>query len=181
MDQVAWARDLAAHLLAKSLPRRWSHVQGVGRTAESIAHIVRDDAEILACAAWLHDIGYSPRLKSTGLHALDGARYLRDQQKSEGRLCRLVAHHSLAAIEASRRGLSDILNREFPPLDGLLMDALTYCDMTTDPDGNTVDVAVRLREIEERYGANNIITQSIREAEPHILDAVRRIKAVGGW
>ena len=31
------------------------------------------------CAAWLHDVGYAPSLVETGLHALDGARFLRDR------------------------------------------------------------------------------------------------------
>ncbi len=36
------------------------------------------DAGLLEAAAWLHDIGYLPELARTGLHGLDGARYLRD-------------------------------------------------------------------------------------------------------
>ncbi|HEX3192303.1 MAG TPA: hypothetical protein VHS30_21235 [Streptosporangiaceae bacterium] len=38
----------------------------------------------MEAAAWLRDIGYTPGLAVTGLHALDGARYLRDAM-----LCRL--------------------------------------------------------------------------------------------
>jgi hypothetical protein len=45
----------------------------------------------------------------TGLHALDGARYLRDAQHADAMLCRLVAHHSCAMIEAGERGLADVL------------------------------------------------------------------------
>jgi HD superfamily phosphodiesterase len=59
-------------------------------------------------AAWLHDIGYAPGLAVTGLHALDGARYLRDAQHADAMLCRLVAHHSWAIIEARERGLADV-------------------------------------------------------------------------
>jgi len=52
------------------------------------------DADLLEAAAWLHDIGYAPALAVPGLHALDGARYLRDAQHADAMLCRLVAHHS---------------------------------------------------------------------------------------
>jgi hypothetical protein len=38
---------------------------------------------------------------------LDGARYLRDDQHADTMLCRLVAHHSHAIVEAGERGLAD--------------------------------------------------------------------------
>ena len=60
----------------------------------------------LEAAAWLHDIGHAPGLAVTGLHALNGARYLRDAQHADAMLCRLVAHHSCATIEAGERGLA---------------------------------------------------------------------------
>jgi hypothetical protein len=178
MDRVTWARALAERLLAGPLPRRWSHVQGVGRKAESIAHIVGEDAGILICAAWLHDIGYSPSLVQTGLHSLDGARYLRDFENAASEVCRLVAHHSEATVEASNRGLTDTLNREFPALDGPLADALTYCDMTTSPDGHSVQVTDRLDEIAARYGPRTLVGRSINQARKSIEEAVRAIESV---
>src|ERR1039457_5359244 len=75
---TAWAQSLARTLLADALPRRWSHVQGVAARARSLAPAVGADADLLEAAAWLHDIGYLPELAATGLHGLDGARYLRD-------------------------------------------------------------------------------------------------------
>jgi hypothetical protein len=56
----------------------------------------------------LHDIGYAPGLAVTGLHAQDGARYLRDAQHADAMLCRLVAHHTCASVEAGERGLADL-------------------------------------------------------------------------
>jgi hypothetical protein len=44
-----------------------------------------------------------PGPASTGLHALDGVRYLRHAQHADAMLCRLVAHHSCAIIEAEER------------------------------------------------------------------------------
>jgi hypothetical protein len=52
-------------------------------------------------------------------------------------LCRLVAHHSCAIIEAGERGLADVLSSEFEPAPYALSSVLTYCDMTTSPDGGT--------------------------------------------
>jgi HD superfamily phosphodiesterase len=178
VEHVPWARDLARRLLAEPLPRRWSHTVGVGQLAERVAHVVGEDADRLICAAWLHDIGYSPALVASGFHPLDGARYLRDVERADERLCRLVAHHSYATVEARRRGLAKELEGEFSPVDGLVADALTYCDMTTGPDGVPVEVETRLAEIVSRYGEGDLVAESIREAEPRIVRSVRAVRAL---
>src|SRR4029077_12841040 len=149
---ASWAQQLARALLQEALPRRWAHVQGVAARARSLAPVLGADADLLEAAAWLHDIGYAPRLATTGLHQLDGARYLRDAQQADAMLCRLVAHHSCAIIEAGERGLADTLSCEFEPAPDVLASVLTCCDMTTGPDGRPVPVEQRLADIHERYG-----------------------------
>ncbi|MFI6073925.1 HD domain-containing protein [Actinoplanes sp. NPDC051343] len=177
MDQVEGARELARQLLAVPLPRRWFHSQGVGRKAESVAALVGDDGPALVAASWLHDVGYSPDLVVTGMHQLDGARYLRDVARADDLVCRLVAHHSCAFIEGRNRGLGDQLADEFPPVGGMLSDAITYADMTTTPDGEPIDVEQRLAEILDRYGPDHLVAGSISEAGPLIIGSVQRIKA----
>jgi hypothetical protein len=130
----------------------------------------------LEAAAWLHDIGYAPGLAVTGLHALDGARYLRDAQHADAKLCRLVAHHSCAVIEAEERGLADVLSLEFDPAPHVLSAVLTYCDMTTSPDGEPVSVDRRLAEIHHRYGPGHLVSRSIQRATPMILRAVEQVQ-----
>jgi hypothetical protein len=172
-----WAERLARTLLERALPRRWAHVQGVVGRARSLAATLGADAEILEAAAWLHDIGYLPELAQTGMHGLDGARYLRDVHHAEPLLCRLVAHHSYAVIEAEERGLARVLNREFASPPRKLADALTFCDMTTSPDGDQVQVTHRLAEIHDRYGSGHLVSRSIRRATPLILQAVSHVHA----
>jgi HD domain len=174
---AAWAEGLARALLADSLPRRWSHVQGVAARARTLEPSLGPDAGLLEAAAWLHDIGYLPELAETGLHGLDGARYLRDVQHAERLLCRLVAYHSCAVIEAEERGLAYILTREFTPPPQHLADALTFCDMTTSPDGDQVQVTDRLAEIHNRYGTGHLVSRSISRATPLILEAVGQVDA----
>ena len=174
---AAWAEGLARALLAGSLPRRWSHVQGVAARARTLKPSLGPDADLIEAAAWLHDIGYLPELAQTGLHGLDGARYLRDVQHAEPLLCRLVAHHSCAVIEAEERGLAHVLTREFTPPPQTLADALTFCDMTTSPDGDQVHVTRRLAEIHDRYGTGHLVSRSIRRATPLILEAVGQVNA----
>jgi predicted hydrolase (HD superfamily) len=177
MASTAWARDLARQLLAEALPQRWAHTQGVGKAAVRIAHVVGGDAELLVSAAWLHDLGYTPELVRTGFHPLDGARYLRDKHGADERLCRLVANHSCADIEAGHRHLGQDLAVEFPAAGGLIEDALLFCDMTTSPTGAPVTVDDRLAEIFARYGDGSIVTRSMREAGPRIAKSAGRVTA----
>ncbi|MFY1696330.1 MULTISPECIES: HD domain-containing protein [unclassified Solwaraspora] len=172
---VARAAELAEERLAAALPRRWRHVQAVAGKAGEVSHVLDPaDAEVLVAAAWLHDVGYAPGVADTGLHALDGGRWLRRVGVSD-RVAALVAHHSCALFEAEERGLRDELAAEFPQEQSLTADALWYADMTTGPDGHDVAVADRLAEIEQRYGPDHPVTRFWVRARPTLLEAVERI------
>ncbi|MEU6019789.1 HD domain-containing protein [Streptomyces sp. NPDC047515] len=175
---VKWACVVAEAELSAPLPRRWAHSQGVAQRAADLAGVLGDDAELLTSAAVLHDVGYAPRLAVTGIHPLDGARFLHDVHAADERLVRLVANHSLALLEAEERGLRDVLEVEFPLLDDQrLVDALVYCDMTTTPDGEGTSVEARLAEINVRYGSDSLVGRFIRRASPEIRAAVERVEA----
>lgn len=174
-----WAHAVAERELALSMPPRWAHSQGVARRATGLEVLDADDADLLAAAAVLHDVGYAPRLAVTGFHALDGARFLRDDHRADKRLLRLVANHSFALLEAKERGLREALETEFPPLDDqFLTDALVWCDMTTTPSGKPTTVAERVAEIASRYGEDSVVGRFIRRASPEILGAVARVESV---
>ncbi|MEV5554363.1 HD domain-containing protein [Nonomuraea wenchangensis] len=175
MGQAEWAHDLAKDLLETDLPRRWAHTQGVAARAVSLAPILGDATDTLIAAAYLHDIGYAPRLVVTGFHPLDGARYLRDVQHADDTLCRLVAHHSCAVNEALERSLFEALTAEFDAVGPELIRELTYCDMTTGPDGTHLDVTERLAEIHSRYGPEHLVSRSIATSTPCILAAVKAV------
>jgi hypothetical protein len=168
------APALAEVLLATSCPRRWVHVQGVAAAAVDVSTRLDGVDEDLVASAWLHDIGYAPDLVVTGFHSLDGARYLRDEGFGP-RLAGLVAHHSYARIEAGIRGLGAVLDAEFPNEESLSADALCYCDMTTGPDGERVEVEERLAEIRVRYGPGDVVTQFVDRAGSEIVATVRRV------
>ncbi|MFE9426206.1 HD domain-containing protein [Kitasatospora sp. NPDC006697] len=172
-----WAYDLAESLLAEPLPRRWAHSLGVANRARSLQPILGPDAELLEAAAVLHDIGYTPKLATTGFHPLDGARFLRDAAGVDDRVVRLVANHSCALLEAEERGgtLQRELAEEFPLEEPNLVDALIYCDMTTTPDGELTTTPERIAEIVGRYGPDSVVGRFIRRAEPEIHGAAQRV------
>lgn len=173
-----WACAVAEEELCGPFPRRWAHSQGVAQRAVEVTRLLGGDAELLTSAAFLHDVGYAPRLAATGFHPLDGARFLRDVHAADERLVRLVANHSFALLEAEERGLRAVLEAEFPLLDDQrLVDALVHCDMTTTPDGQVTTVEARLAEITGRYGSDSLVGRFIRRASPDILAAVGRVEA----
>ncbi|MGC5309268.1 HD domain-containing protein [Micromonospora zamorensis] len=165
---------IAETLLAAQLPRRWTHVQMVAAKAKVVG-IVFPDAErsALVTAAWLHDIGYAPAVMVSGLHALDGARWLRKQGFDE-RVAGLVAYHSCAFFEAEERGLVEELSTDFADEKSPVRDALWYADMTTGPDGQDMSVEDRLAEVRKRYGPDHLVTRFWGRAEPTLMEAVRR-------
>jgi putative nucleotidyltransferase with HDIG domain len=157
---------------------RWRHVVGVATSARAIAHsLPAADRELLVAAAWLHDIGYAPALRDSGLHALDGARYLHSTG-AEPRLCGLAANHSASIVEAEVRGLAATLKAEFPVDPSEVADALTYADMTTGPQGQPMTVHERLAEILQRYPTEHVVHESILRASPTLTAAVRRVERI---
>jgi HD superfamily phosphodiesterase len=169
------AKALACRLLADELPRRWAHTQGVARRARSLAIILGHHSELIEAAAFLHDIGYSSAVSSSGFHPLDGARYLRDVVGADSVLCQLVAHHSGALVEAEERGIEQ-LGREFAVPDLDLLHALTYCDLTADVSGRRVDVDERLSEILARYPREHVVHRSVVRSAPALRSAVMEIQ-----
>ncbi|WP_330465143.1 HD domain-containing protein [Micromonospora zamorensis] len=176
-DLLMQAAELAERHLAGGLPRRWKHVQAVALKADRIAHVLDDaDAQALVASAWLHDLGYAPSVADTGLHALDGARWLLANGWPR-RIAALVAHHSCAQFEADERGLGNVLAEEFDQERSSTADALWFADMTTGPDGQDLDVLERLAEIHQRYGPDSVVVRFWARATPTLLEAVERTEA----
>lgn len=172
-ELVQRARTVVERSLRGHLPRRWAHTLGVAaRAAHARVLVSVDEIETLVAAAYLHDIGYSPEIVKTGLHALDGATFLRNSGFSD-RICGLVAHHSCAYREAELRGLSPQL-ANWEDEQSIVRDALWWADMTTTPDGDPTNVYDRIEEIQKRYGPEDLVTFFIRQAKPELVAAVER-------
>lgn len=171
---VERARSLAEEQIA-GLGRRWDHVQAVAANAERIrAHLDPEAGDCLVAAAWAHDIGYGPEVRATGFHPLDGARFLRSQGFPE-LVVSLVAFHSGAAVEATVRGIDGLAEFREPAAE--VLDALTFCDLTSGPDGSPVSAAARLDEVVTRYGPDDPVHRAVSLSREDLLAAVRRVQS----
>ena len=172
--QVMQARVAAEALLA-AVPARLAHVRGVAPTADALrAHFDVATGDCLVAAAWLHDIGYAPSLRVTGFHPVDGALFARGEGFDE-LVVSLVAFHSGAPAEARVRGISALSAFAEPPQ--RVLDALTFCDLTTGPDGSTVAPHDRLDDVLQRYEPDDAVHQAVHSARDELLATVERVYA----
>ncbi|MGA6163523.1 HD domain-containing protein [Amycolatopsis magusensis] len=162
-----------AQELVEPLETRWRHVQAVAfRSTELTDAVAANQRDELVAAAWLHDIGYSPSIKCTGFHPLDGALHLQANEWPSA-IVNLVAHHSGARFEAAERGMSQQLAR-FPFRDSATLDALVTADLTTGPGGERFTYDERIAEILKRYPPEDPVHRTWAKAAPILKEAVRR-------
>ena len=96
------AADIA-HYILRGAPERLEHSRGVAERSMFLTLAVEDDqAPLLVAAAWLHDIGDGPGLKTTGFHPLDGAQHL-----STGR-------HPFIRLSSTLREISRLCSASLP-------------------------------------------------------------------
>ena len=172
--QVTRARAVAESRLVV-LPDRFTHVRGVVAAANGLrAQFDAASGDCLVAAAWLHDIGYAPSVRSTGFHPVDGAIFARREGFDE-LVVSLVAFHSGAPAEARERGINGLSAFSVPPQQ--LLDALTFCDLTTGPDGSAVSPRDRLHEVLQRYGPDDPVHRAVDSVHRELLAAVDRVRA----
>ena len=174
-QMVAIAADLTQHIL-DSDPDRLAHSKAAARRAEFLTLTVEPEcAALLVAAAWLHDIGYAPRLRDTGFHPIDGARHLQIIGWPPA-ICNLVAHHSGARFVASILHLDRQLEA-YPFSQDAVSDALTVADQTIGPKGQAMTLDERMSDMLKRHGPNSPNALAHPQREPYIRAAAMRVAA----
>lgn len=176
---IETAQEVAERLL-RDVGSRLAHTRCVARQAADGGRALEERwAAAVHAAAWLHDIGYSPVVANSGLHALDGARRAR-AEGFDGDVCSLVAWHTGAVFEARVRGLQDELQAEFAQPPTLALDVLTWADLTSSPTGQLVSTDMRLEEIFNRYQPGCEVHRAITTATSHFRHSVDRVEQLRG-
>ncbi|WP_432738245.1 HAD-IIB family hydrolase [Maridesulfovibrio sp. FT414] len=156
---------------------RLAHMRQARRTAERLVNQLGYDsvlAEKIVTAALFHDVGYSEELRSTGFHPLDGAVFLAHCNAPE-EVIEAVLWHSSTPIEIESMPEMKTLYDRFPEpeLDGIIHDAVRYCDFRTSPVGEPFTFGQRIAELEHRFGADSIPPWIARATLP----VARRVQA----
>lgn len=169
VDEI-WEQATARRLLA-TVGTRYRHTVCVAERAAAAARVLLppDAAKSVIRAAWVHDIGYNPDLARTGLHSLDGARWLRDSDV-DSFVCDLVAFHTTAYAESMVRGLSDQLVHEFSRPDAASLRVLTWADMTSSPSGDPCGIDDRIAEILARYPADSPAARAMTASRTELTE-----------
>lgn len=121
------------------------------------------------CLAWLHDIGKSEHLASTGFHPLDGANLLIIQ--GELQLAAMVCHHSGARYEAELRGIT----LPFACPGGAALSILDCADMTTLPSGESCSIEERGSDIARRHGLESFQHLAFRRFQPQLTQQAAQL------
>lgn len=160
-----------AERLLGSVGSRLAHSAAVAAHARRATNLLDELwRSALMQAAWLHDIGYSADLAQLGFHPLDGARWL--QLRGWPReVCRLVAWHSDAEVEADLLGFSHELAAEFERPPARAAAILAWADLTASPTGQPCTARERVAEILHRYPAGTAVHQAVAAARPSLLAA----------
>ncbi len=66
---------------------------------------------------------------------------------------------------------------EFPAEISVTADALTYCDIVTDPVGRSVTLAGRFADVQRRYGAHHLVTLAMQQAYPDLERIVEAVES----
>jgi len=170
-------RELAREFLGDLGPR-WAHVQAVAK-AVAPWRLAPETMELITDAAWLHDIGYAPAIRDTGMHAIDGARFL-DRDGAPKILVSLVAFHTGAEQEADERGLMhELMDFDRPDQDDL--DLLILADLVSGPNGQRLNPTERLDEIFHRYEPQHPVHRAVSKSRPYLEACAQRAAARVGY
>lgn len=174
---VTRARALAADVLRSDAPV-YEHCARAAVQTVALAQAVPSSARAdVTAAAWLHDIGYASALQRTGFHPLDGALFLIREQWPE-RIVRLVAHHSLAALEAPFYGVGHHMN-VIEAVPGLDADILIVADLTSGAGSPAPSVRERLEALRCADEEADMVPPDVRqERYDGLIAAYHRMRAL---
>ena len=159
---VTRARAVAADVLRDDAALLQHSARSAAQAAELARRIPHSRGSEVVAAAWLHDIGYAPQLQRTGFHPLDGALFLMTGDWPE-RVIRLVAHHSLASLEAPFYGVGHHLG-VIEAVTGPDADILVSADLdggSGEPAPTVDERLARMRIVDEEVG---LVPVDVREA-----------------
>lgn len=143
---------------------RLNHIISVGKMMEEITFFLFLDNKTRQLAidcAYLHDIGYSEKVKDTGFHPYDG--YLFCLEKGyDPSIAKIVLLHSgsFSQMLLNRNHLEEIYHKAINTLtakEKLILDLVSFCDTHINGYGKRVSLSERVNDIYERHPTNKTV------------------------
>lgn len=163
----------------------YKHIRGVAAQMNILVEqlgLQQEDKEKLMEVAYLHDIGYSKRVKQRGHHALDGAIFALEHGLGEDvALC--IMFHTAAYGEVKRISGKQLFlyNEAYKLLKEnekakYFVDLITYCDLITEKDGTPTTANRRIFKMLARHEKNNVVYKNIKAHKREFKRLEKRIR-----
>lgn len=174
---LRYSQECARTLLEEHAPAAWAQSERAAHQADTAVKLLdRPRGEIIVAAAWLHALGESPSVSSTGFAPVDGAVHL----LAEGwptPVVNLVAHQGQARLIAPAFDATERLAL-FDRIQGWPSDILDHSIVMALPDDPESDPEACLRLAAKSLPASLKMTARDRaERERRLRRAVDRVNA----
>ena len=174
---LRYSQECAQTLLAEHAPSAWAQSQRAAHQADTAVKILdRPRGEMIVAAAWLHAVGESPSVRSTGFAPVDGAVYL----LAEGwptPVVNLVAHQGQARLIAPAYDAQESMAL-FDRIQGWHSDILDHSIVMALPDEPDSDPEACLRLAAQALPASlKMAARDRAERERRLRRAVDRVGA----
>jgi hypothetical protein len=164
---------------------RYKHTRGVAAhmkvLVEQLGLPAEEQYELMQ-VAYLHDIGYSKRVKSRGHHALDGAIFALEKALGEDVALAIMFH---TAAYGESRYLSKDIKKVYDEAKHIIatkpkvkkyVDLITYCDLHTEVDGTPTTVTRRIFKLLARHDKSSAIYKNIKKHKRYFKRLAKRIR-----
>lgn len=171
--RCSMATDAAALAATVLTGTRLAHSRGVASRAAELVCLRGDVAPVVVetfeALGHLHDIGYAA--PTSGMHALDGADFLRRYARWQWAIPH-VAWHSTARWEYEARGMV-LPQVECPLLSDQRL--LWVADFTTSPTGDRIGAQARIDDIRSRYSLDSPVVAALKASLPSMNEALMAV------
>lgn len=174
---LRYSQECARALLAVDAPEAWAQSERAAQQADTaVEALERPRGEIIVAAAWLHAIGDSPSVRSSGFAPVDGAVHLLAGGWPTP-VVNLVAHQGQARLIAPAFDATERLAL-FDRIQGWPSDILDHSIVMALPDVPQSDPEACLRLAAQSLPASLKMTARDRaERERRLRRAVDRVNA----
>lgn len=161
---------------------RYKHLTKCRELGEELLSDIIIDKEIkekILNTILLHDIGYSEKIKDTGVHSVDGYRYL-DANYPDLCFHKAIYMHAdfVNVCPENYKEESALIYDSMNDLEFAALLIVDYCDSHTDGYGNEVTIKGRWEDLQNRYKNKPEVLEITKKTEKYAYHVERVINRI---